>query len=270
MSFSYTNSDVQQRAETLIFPKKWVEMKINPPMLLQISRSYIKLVKADNFQLWFGRHFSNTVTPTTNSIVDVSLAVPISGSSMESDNSMVSFLSVSLSSRTPTKKHKAWKELILSWTRNWKLTFLCNKFQVQCILAEEGNWFNMGFEDCIVFFLAKFMFLESSLRLKSQRSILGQSQDWIFVLISFLFLCGGECWGWGLQLNNYLIVNFVFWFLGFTGLSYEYRAVNLGKGEQFTSGILFDFFDSHSPVWNSELPKACLEGNIVLIKEDFP
>ncbi|XP_010325736.1 glutathione S-transferase zeta class-like isoform X2 [Solanum lycopersicum] len=63
-------------------------MKINPPMLLQISRSYIKLVKADNFQLWFGRHFSNTVTPTTNSIVDVSLAVPISGSSMESDNSM--------------------------------------------------------------------------------------------------------------------------------------------------------------------------------------
>ncbi|XP_027771571.1 glutathione S-transferase zeta class-like isoform X2 [Solanum pennellii] len=62
-------------------------MKINPPMLLQISRSYIKLVKADNFQLWFGRHFSNTVTPTTNSIVDVSLAVPISGSSMESDNS---------------------------------------------------------------------------------------------------------------------------------------------------------------------------------------
>uniref|UniRef100_M1AYS9 Glutathione-s-transferase theta, gst n=1 Tax=Solanum tuberosum TaxID=4113 RepID=M1AYS9_SOLTU len=62
-------------------------MKINPPMLLQISRSYIKLVKADNFQRCFGRHFSNTETPTTNSIVDASLAVPISASSMESDNS---------------------------------------------------------------------------------------------------------------------------------------------------------------------------------------
>lgn len=62
----------------------------------------------------------------------------------------------------------------------------------------------------------------------------------------------------------------MFWFLRFTGLSYEYRAVNLGKGEQFTSGIMFDFLDSHSHVWYSEVPKAFLEGNIVLIKEDFP
>lgn len=141
-------------------------------MLLQISRSYVKLVKAGNFQMWLGRHFSHTETPTTNSILDAS--------SMESDNSQVVFLSLVLFSRKPTKKTQL-KGANLSWTRHWKLTFLWYKFKFQCILAEEGNWFNMGFKNCIVFFLAKFMFLESSLRLKSQRSILGQSQDRIFV-----------------------------------------------------------------------------------------
>ncbi|KAF3684927.1 Glutathione S-transferase zeta class [Capsicum annuum] len=84
----------------------------------------------------------------------------------------------------------------------------------------------MGFKDCIVFFLAKFLFLESSLRLKSQRSILAQSQDPIF---AHLFS---------------------------RGLSYEYRAVNIDKGEQFTSE-----FDKLNPL---HYVPVLVDGDVVI------
>ncbi|XP_060218827.1 glutathione S-transferase zeta class-like [Lycium barbarum] len=68
-------------------------MKINPPLLLQIiSRSYLKLVQADNLPMYSfqSRRLSHSETPTTNSITTInnasSSAVPISTSSMESHN----------------------------------------------------------------------------------------------------------------------------------------------------------------------------------------
>lgn len=83
----------------------------------------------------------------------------------------------------PPKTH-SWKEQI----------FLYNKFKFQWILAEDGCWFNMGFKDYIVFFLAKFMFLESSLCLEPQRSILGY-----FPPTKIQFLCSFFSWffKWG-------------------------------------------------------------------------
>ncbi|XP_049380737.1 LOW QUALITY PROTEIN: glutathione S-transferase zeta class-like [Solanum stenotomum] len=136
-------------------------MKINPPMLLQISRSYIKLVKADNFQRCFGRHFSNTETPTINSIVDASLAVPISASSMESDNS----------------KKKA------------------------------------------------------------------TDSTWVSKIVLYSFWQSSCSWRVRFALN-------------LKGLSYEYRAVNLGKGEQFTSE-----FDKLNPL---HYVPVLVDGDVVI------
>ncbi|KAK6804411.1 hypothetical protein RDI58_002195 [Solanum bulbocastanum] len=136
-------------------------MKINPPMLLQISRSYIQLVKADSFQKCFGRHFSNTETPTTNSIVNASLVVPISASSMESDNS----------------KKKA------------------------------------------------------------------TDSTWVSKIVLYSFWQSSCSWRVRFALN-------------LKGLSYEYRAVNLGKGEQFTSE-----FDKLNPL---HYVPVLVDGDVVI------
>ncbi|XP_009789963.1 glutathione S-transferase zeta class-like isoform X2 [Nicotiana sylvestris] len=120
-------------------------MKINPPLLLQINRSYLKLVKGDNFprcyfQRWFGADFSHTETPTTKSNIDASSAVPISSSSMESNYSQK--------------------------------------------MAADSTWVSK------------------------------------IILYSF---CQSSC-SWRIRFA-----------LNLKGLSYEYRAVNIDKGEQFTS-----------------------------------
>nr|XP_016514590.1 PREDICTED: uncharacterized protein LOC107831340 isoform X2 [Nicotiana tabacum] len=59
-------------------------MRINPPMLLQINRSYLKLVKGDNFprycfQRWFGADYSHTETPTTKCFISCSHFIFIHG-----------------------------------------------------------------------------------------------------------------------------------------------------------------------------------------------
>ncbi|XP_055817440.1 glutathione S-transferase 2-like isoform X3 [Solanum dulcamara] len=118
-------------------------MKINPPMLLQISRSYIKLVKADNFQIWFGRYFSHTETPTTNSIVNDSLAVPISTSSMESDNSQKKATDSTCVSKTVL--YSFWQSSC-SWRVRFALNLKGLSYEYRAVNLDKGEQFTSEFD----------------------------------------------------------------------------------------------------------------------------
>ncbi|XP_016448905.1 glutathione S-transferase zeta class isoform X2 [Nicotiana tabacum] len=122
-------------------------MKINPPLLLQINRSYLKLVKGDNFpryyfQRWFGADFSHTETPTTKSNIDASSAVPISSSSMESNYSQMAADSTWVS-----------KIILYSFWQSscsWRIRFALNlkglSYEYRAVNIDKGEQFTSEFE----------------------------------------------------------------------------------------------------------------------------
>lgn len=164
-------------------------------MLLQINRSYLKLVKGDNFprycfQRWFGADYSHTETPTTKCFISCSHFIFIHGIQLLPGTIFSLFFHTHPHQKHTVERSKFWVE-----QETEGLLFLYSKFKFQWILAEDGCWFNMGFKDYIVFFLAKFMFLENSLCLKPQRSILGYfppTKRYNFYVASFLGLSTEE------------------------------------------------------------------------------
>ncbi|KAM3397697.1 glutathione S-transferase 2 isoform X1 [Capsicum galapagoense] len=116
-------------------------MKINPAMLLQISKSYNKLAKADNYPRWnyfqmlFGRHFSQTETPTTNSILNAS--------SMESHNSQKKATDSTWFSKIVL--YSFWQSSC-SWRVRFALNLKGLSYEYRAVNIDKGEQFTSEFD----------------------------------------------------------------------------------------------------------------------------
>ncbi|CAN4111757.1 unnamed protein product [Withania somnifera] len=109
-------------------------------MLLQISKSYLKLINGDNlpryyFQRLFGRHFSHTETPTTTNSI-------LNASSMESHNSQKATDSTWVSKIV---LYSYWQSSC-SWRVRFALNLKGLSYEYRAVNLDKGEQFTSEFD----------------------------------------------------------------------------------------------------------------------------